>query len=63
MGFNEDVDRERLDNGPVVGPEISEMSILELIPVLVEVEVPGDVRSDDNLHEVEDESREGTIRW
>jgi len=60
--FDEDVDRERLDGSSGVGPEVSELSVLELTLVLIEVEVLGDVGSDDRdeLRKVEDEDREET---
>jgi len=48
---DEDVDCDRLDSDPGVGPEISELL------------VPHDVGSDDELCEVEDGNMEESIGW
>ena len=61
----EDIDCDAFVGNTGVGPEIPELLPTELAPtsVLVEVEVPGDGVGWDEICEVEDGNRGGTIGW
>lgn len=63
MGSEEDVGN-RVDGNPGVGPEIPGLPILELTPVLLlEDEVLGGTVDTDEVCEVEDGNRGGTVGW
>ena len=62
MGSEEDIGG-KVDGVPRVGLEIPGLPMLELIPVLVEDEVPGGGVGTDEVCEVVVGNRGGTVGW